>query len=175
MRSLFSFTKMSHIQYALDRALCKPCPKTKAQVGKLPKVNKVCFCFPFPFLPFLSTSPPPPISTLPPSPTSRPPSAPHTVGFGAPFAPRIFRNDALPPICGFGPREAPVDGRPGNTASFSFGGGAAFPLAFGPGTLRITGGAAATLAAEADHGVLCCACRNAGAWEEDDNGGNLAA
>ena len=141
-------------------------------------MNKVCFCFPFPFFPFElltaggTSSPPTSCSTGVLLPLPFPPAF-HAGGGGVPPVPNIFFKLVLPLICGFARYGAPL-GNPGKEASFNLGGGALVAVVVledEPGTERIAtvGGAPFALA---DNGVLCCVCRKAGAVDAAESAGN---
>jgi len=161
----------------------------KFYVGNDPRVNKVCFCFPFPFFPplgpacILSPSTAPfaaaesPPSTLafafPPAPA---PPAAQAVTAGLPDAPKIFFNDTFPFTCGKFALELADVGNSGNREFDSFGGACfgperppAFAFIAGPdeetaaACVRRAGGVAAL----ADHGVARCPGR--GAVDDDDD------
>lgn len=134
---------------------------TLSYAGKLPSVNSVCFCFPFPFFPFFpappsSTSP----STLTPStPTLEDPPSPLPLPVqaetgGAPL-PRIFLSDTFPLTFGFS-LAALDDGNSGNKELSNFGGFGWFFETRVAGTLRgsIARGDAAAPAL-ADQAVVC--------------------
>ena len=145
------------------------------QVAKEPIVNKVCFCFPFSFLPFVCVvvvavvaatvaspdtgSPPPGSSTAavlirPPPPVSSSPieelDCCQAGTTGPVVLPKIFFNETLPLTCGF-VLEADRLGNSGKSVLESLGGG--FVLDDGVGrTPKDEGGAELP-----DHGVVRCA------------------
>lgn len=99
-------------------------------VGKVPRVNNVCFCFAFPFFPFpvvaVVISPSVAGISLAPLSASCPvgctAAAPaHALTAGVVELPKIFLSDTFPLICGFCLEFAAV-GSSGNSAFDSFGG-----------------------------------------------------
>src|SRR5271154_123515 len=98
--SLFPLFLHCSLDQSFGYTKFKPWVYISQDSGNEPSVNKVCFCFPFPFLPdkFFPEDPTPASSAPPPSPPPPPlpPPPPHTDGGGSKALPKIFLRDELP-------------------------------------------------------------------------------